>query len=269
MRRPPSALQPAPGPDSGHHVPRAAKPRDASPSDYDLERLEASLRWLQRQEAATRLAVPPSRRPGAPPLSLTRAIAVSAASGSSNASGRRSRSSPNAWRRPSPVAICACRSASWLRACWRRRRSTTFSPLVGPIADAWPRTANGVIRLESRRADVVARRPAGTLRRWLPGATILPASPQNEPFSQRTAPPPPARSSEGETLAMLQPGVADAPATSPREADRDARSGRDRASDAARRAVHRGRRSGHRADRVPARRRSPRRHRRAGAGRDL
>src|SRR5712691_1103734 len=60
-----ASLQPAPGADSRRSVPLTAEPRDASATDYDLERLEASLRWLQRQEAAARLArtaQPPPRR---------------------------------------------------------------------------------------------------------------------------------------------------------------------------------------------------------------
>ena len=58
----PVSLQPAHS-SSGRHQPPAAQRRDEIMREIDLERLEASLRWLQRQETAMRLpratALPP------------------------------------------------------------------------------------------------------------------------------------------------------------------------------------------------------------------
>jgi hypothetical protein len=61
-------------PSSGRHQPPAAERRDEIMSDHDLKRLEASLRWLQRQEAATRLprAASLPSVPGLAPVDPTR-----------------------------------------------------------------------------------------------------------------------------------------------------------------------------------------------------
>jgi len=58
---------------SGRHPPPTAERRDEIMSDHDLKRLEASLRWLQRQEVATRLprATPLPPVPGAAPVDAT------------------------------------------------------------------------------------------------------------------------------------------------------------------------------------------------------
>jgi hypothetical protein len=53
---PEAPLQPAETGGSGRHERPAARRGDEIMSELDLERLEASLRWLQRQEAATRLS---------------------------------------------------------------------------------------------------------------------------------------------------------------------------------------------------------------------
>jgi hypothetical protein len=66
----PTSLQPAQASNSGWHEQPAAECRDETISDRDLERLEASLRSLQRQEAAMRLprATPLPPVSGLPPL---------------------------------------------------------------------------------------------------------------------------------------------------------------------------------------------------------
>src|SRR6266508_222762 len=62
-------LQPAAAGNSRRHEQPAAERGDEVISQLDLERLEASLRWLQRQEAATRLSrgAPPRPEPGLAP----------------------------------------------------------------------------------------------------------------------------------------------------------------------------------------------------------
>ena len=59
-----ASLQPAHS-SSGRHQPPAAQRRDEIMREIDLERLEASLRWLQRQETAMRLP----RATASPPVS--------------------------------------------------------------------------------------------------------------------------------------------------------------------------------------------------------
>jgi hypothetical protein len=59
-----ASLQPSDPASSGRREQPAAPGRDAVMSDYDLERLETSLRWLQRQEASTRLPPAPTLPPG-------------------------------------------------------------------------------------------------------------------------------------------------------------------------------------------------------------
>ena len=130
-------VQPAPEPDSGRHVTRAAEPPDASASDYDLERLEAGLRWLQRQEAATRLAranQPPPRRTSTLLDARDRRLSgerfVERFGSPISLEPERLTPPPGPGRHLRvPLAILVAASS-------RRRRSTTFCRWFGPIAGA-------------------------------------------------------------------------------------------------------------------------------------
>jgi hypothetical protein len=70
---PKPANDPAGSPVKNSDLPPAGKPRDEITSDPDLKRLEASLRWLQCQEAAMRLprATPLPPVPGLAPVDTT------------------------------------------------------------------------------------------------------------------------------------------------------------------------------------------------------
>ncbi len=214
-------LQPAPEPDSGRRVPSDAEPRDASASDYDLERLEASLRWLQRQEAATRLA-----RANQPPPRRTSTLL--------DARDRRLSGERFVERFGSPISLEPERLAPPpgprrnLRAPLAILVASIFAAsaiyyflVAGSSPSSVPGPAPQMASFGSRAAappptpSGQPKHPPVLARGDDPAASL-----QSEPFSQPTAPPPPARSSEGETLAMLQPGAPGAEATFPREAVR-------------------------------------------------
>jgi hypothetical protein len=212
-----AALQPAPGADSGDHVPRAAEPRDESPADYDLERLEASLRWLQRQEAATRLAgatQPPPRR----------------TSTLLDARDRRLSGERFVERFRSPLSLEPERLAPPQRRNLRAPLGILVASMLAASAiyyffvAGWAPSLTGpapqMASVGSRAAAPTSLSSDQPERRPVVARGDDPAvSPQHEPFSQRTAQPP-AQSSESEMLAMLQPVTPKAEAMSPREADR-------------------------------------------------
>jgi hypothetical protein len=214
-------LQPAPEPDGGRHVTPAAERSDASASEYDLERLEASLRWLQRQEAATRLA-----RANQPPPRRTSTLL--------DARDRRLSGERFVERFGSPISLEPERLAPPpgpgrnLRAPLAILVASIFAASAiyyFLVAGSGPSSVRGpapqMASFDSRAAtppptpSAQPRHPPVLARGDDPAA-----SPQSEPFSQPTAPPPPARSSEGETLAMLQPGAPSAQAPFPAEAVR-------------------------------------------------
>jgi hypothetical protein len=212
-----ASLQPAPGADSDRPVTPAAAPRDASAADYDLERLEASLRWLQRQEAATRLArasQPPPRR--TPALLDARDRRLNGERFRSPLSLEPERLAPPTGprrnlRAPLAILVASIFAASAIYYFFAAGSGPSPAPRTGPQMASFGSRAAAPTLAPSGQPEhppVVARGddPA--------------ASPQSEPFSQRTAPPPPARSSEGETLAMLQPGAPSAQAPFPSEAVR-------------------------------------------------
>jgi hypothetical protein len=214
-------LQPAPEPESGRHVTRAAEPPEASANDYDLDRLEASLRWLQRQEAATRLAranQPPPRRTSTLLDARDRRL-------SGERFGERfgspislepERLTPPApprrnLRAPLGILVASMLAASAIYYFFVAGWAPSSTPGPAPqMASVGSRAAapTSLSSHKPERPPVVARGDDAA------------ASPQHEPFSQPTALPPPARSSEGDALAMLQPVTPSAEAMSPREADR-------------------------------------------------
>ena len=214
-------LQPAPEPDSGRHVRRAAEPPDASASDYDLERLEASLRWLQRQEAATRQA-----RANQPPPRRTSTLL--------DARDRRLSGERFVERFGSPISLEPERltpppgPGRHLRVPLAILVASIFATSAiyyffaagsgpSPVPDTGPQMASFGSRAAAPPPTLAGQpKPPPVVARGDDPA----ATPQSEPFSQRTAPPPPARSSEGETLAMLQPGAPSVQATFPSEAVR-------------------------------------------------
>ena len=198
-------LQPAP---DAHRGKPAAPRRDEIMTDQDLERLEASLRWLQRQEAATRLArapqLPPVRRP-APVDAEDRP-----AGGERYAERVRSPLSlepermmppPSNPRRdlraPLGILVLGILAASIVYyltiGSWTPEATPTPGPRLASVASkgvAPPSTSAG--REEARPAIARDDEPA--------------TSPQGEQSPPRTATALPARSSEGEIVAMLQPG---------------------------------------------------------------
>jgi hypothetical protein len=211
-------LQPAPEPDSGRHVTRAAEPPDASANDYDLDRLEASLRWLQRQEAATRLA-----RANQPPPRRTSTLL--------DARDRRLSGERFVERFGSPISLEPERLAPPPRRSLRAPLGILVASMLAASAiyyffvagwapSSTPGPAPQMASVSSRAAALTptfpdrAERPPVVAR-----GDDAAASAQHEPFSQPTAPPP-AQSSESETLAMLQPVTPSAEAMPPRQADR-------------------------------------------------
>jgi hypothetical protein len=96
-----ASLQPA-HPTSERYEPPAAPHPDEVMNDRDLERLEASLRWLQRQDTTANTRLPPMHATVAPSATVTLAAMYTAGA-------FRSRSSPSAWRlRPGGRATTAC-----------------------------------------------------------------------------------------------------------------------------------------------------------------
>ena len=195
-----ASFQPA-HPSSGQHQPPTADRRDESMSDHNLKRLEASLRWLQRQETATRLprATPLPPVPGLAPVDAT---------------GRR-HSSEIVGRKPSGSALAGPPLAM------RSRRDNLRWPLgivvviifAAPIAyylsvGGWVPPVLGP-QIASFDQTIVA-----------PQEHDPETSAPTEMSSERMGISQAAKSSEGETIAMLQGGITGAQAPSPGKANR-------------------------------------------------
>src|SRR5262245_33053186 len=138
----------------------AAARRDQIMSDHDLERLEASLRQLQRQESATRLVpaiwlpCPGSPRSCERPSSQRREV--------------RRRLSVAALARAPTTPASACHVAPRYRHSGRHRgrehlggdsRVLLRGGRVGPVLRACAWTANDIIRSDCHRAAVPVYRP--------------------------------------------------------------------------------------------------------------
>ena len=151
-------------PNIGRHEQPAAEHRDEIMSDRDLERLEASLRWLQRQESATRLpraTLLPC--PGSLP-SMQEAV-VTAARGSATVFASPRSLEPE--RLPPPPEMSrrniGAPSASWSRVSWWRQSRITLRWEGGSPRQTCAWAANGVIRSDSRCAAVMVHRPTSVL----------------------------------------------------------------------------------------------------------
>ena len=214
-----ASFQPA-HPSSGRHQPPAAERRDEIMSDHDLKRLEASLRWLQRQEVAARL-------PRATPLPPVPGLAPVDATGRRHSSemlvkGLRAPRSLEPERLAPPLAM-------------RSRRDNLRWPLgivvasifAAPIAyyfsvGGWgPPPALGP-QIASFDQTIAAPQLKATQQSRPIGAQDHDpeTSAPREMSSERTGISQTARSSEGETVAMLQGGVTGAQAPSLGKANR-------------------------------------------------
>jgi hypothetical protein len=186
----------------------AADRRDEIMSDHDFERLEASLRWLQRQESATRLPRATNLAP------VPRLAPVDAGgrrqSGERFGDGFRSPRSLEPERLPHPpempshsigvpvgivVAIILVATMAYYFAVGGRVPPSEPAPA--------PQTA-------SSDPTVIAP-PSSPTGQQGPTATMAQdddrtTSAQSEISAQRSKASQPARSSEGETVAMVQPG---------------------------------------------------------------
>jgi hypothetical protein len=178
-------------PNMGRHEQPAAEHRDETMSDRDLERLEAILRRLQRQESATRLPRATNRAPvsGLAPPSGHRQ------SGERFGDGFRAPRSLERQRLPPPLEM---------------PRRTIGAPvgivvaiiLVATIAyyfavGGWAPPSEPAPAPQTASSDPPVVAP--------PQHDDRATSPQSEISSQHSKASQPARSSEGETVATLQP----------------------------------------------------------------
>jgi hypothetical protein len=207
-------------PNSGHEQP-AAERRDAIVGDHDFERLEASLRWLQRQDSATRLprTTQLAPVPGLAPIDASSRRRSSELFGESFRSPR----SLEPGRLAPPPAM------------WRRNIRATIGILAAFILGAtiayyfsmgrWAPPSEPTPESQTASFDpTVVAPPSWSTGQQTPGPTVAqdndPAtSAQSQVSSQRTKTSQPARSSGGETVAMLQPAEPGAQAPTTRALD--------------------------------------------------
>jgi TPR repeat protein len=234
-----ASLQPSDPVSSGRHEQPAAPRRDAVMSDYDLERLETSLRWLQRQEASTRLPPAPTLPPGPGLASLD--SRGRRHGGDRFASDFRSPLSLEPERMAPPPAMMSGRSnlrwslyifiasavvassAYYLSAGGFVPPSEPVAPPKLASADSSPAPAPAAGRQElvGKKQSLgnkdswptVARDDDPEALREL-AAQSLKASKTAQLTAKLTAKTP-AKSSEGDTVAMLAPPVGAAPAPAP------------------------------------------------------
>jgi hypothetical protein len=227
--QPEAPLQPAQSGGSRRPDRPAAQRADEIMGELDLERLEASLRWLQRQEAATRLS-----RGAHPFREATLAPQVPRAGGERLSEPHRSplslepqrmappplKSRGDNLRGPLRILMASCVAAPFLYYFF----ATGSPPPAGPAPA--PRMAS----VDTRLAVPPPARPAGT------GDVVPAAAPADEPKTspvtspvtapmtspktsaesevpaRTTEPLPAARLPEREAVAMLRPDAAAAPA---------------------------------------------------------
>jgi hypothetical protein len=205
-------------PSIGRHQLPTAEHRDEIVSDHDLKRLEASLRRLQRQEAAARL--PRATLPPEPALAPVDARSARHG-GETSGDGFRSPRSLEP-ERPGPPPAKSRRN---IRA---PLGILIVSILVATIAyyfatGGWAPPSEPAPELQT--APTVVAPPSWSTGQQAPRPTMAQdddraKSAQTEISSQRNQTSQPARSSEGKTGAMLQPGEPGAQAPSPGKANR-------------------------------------------------
>ncbi|SRR6266508_355736 len=209
-------LQPAAAGNSRRHEQPAAERGDEVISQLDLERLEASLRWLQRQEAATRLSrgAPPRPEPGLAP----RDAPVRRDSGERFVDLHRSplsleperlmppplRSRGDNLRGPLRILMATCVAAPFVYYFLAAGSAPPSGPAPSP-------------QMASFDARVVVAPPASSVRPPELGPTMAQgdgsgASAEGEMPARTTETLRTARLSERATVAMLQPGATGAQA---------------------------------------------------------
>jgi hypothetical protein len=207
-------------PVENRHQPPAAERRDEITSDRDLVRLEASLRWLQRQEAVTRL-------PRATPLPPVSGLAPV------DATDRHHNSEMLVDSLQAPRSLEPERLAPPIEMTSRRPNlrwplgilvaSILAAPIAyyfsvggwGPPPELGPQIASlDQMIVSSHLKATQESRP--TRAQDQDAETSVPA----EMSSERTGISQTARSSESETVAMLQGGITGAQAPSPGKANR-------------------------------------------------
>jgi hypothetical protein len=211
--RPPSEGLRSDDRNRGDHLSNTASAGDRCDevmSDHDLERLEASLRQLQRQESATRL-------PRATNLAAVPGLAPVDASGRRQSGERfgdgfRSLRSLEPERLQPPLEMP------------RRNRAAPVGIVVAIIlvattayyfaVEGWTPPSEPTPAPQTASSDpTVVARPSSPTGQQAPPPTMAQdddraTSAQSEISSQRIKASQPARSSEGETVAMVQPGEA-------------------------------------------------------------
>jgi hypothetical protein len=211
-----ASFQPA-HPSSGRYQLSAAERRDEIVSDHDLKRLEASLRRLQRQEAAARL--PRATLPPVPALASVDARSVRH-SGETSGDGFRSPRSLEPERLVPPPAMSRRNIRAPLGILIVSILVATIAYYLATGGWAPPEPAP-----EPQRTPTVIAPPSWSTGHRAPQppmaqdddrATLA----QTEISSQRNQTSQPARSSEGKIGAMLQPGEPGAQAPSPGKANR-------------------------------------------------
>ena len=197
-------------PNIGRHAQRAAEHRDENISDRDLELLEASLRRLQRQESAT-------RPPRAPPVSGFAPVHAN----SRRHSGERAGNGFQSLRLLEPERLPPPPEMS------RRNILAPLGIMVASILVAtiayyfavggWLPPSEPAPGPQTTSFDPTVIAPpswfTGQQASWPTMAqdNDLATSEQSEISTQRTKTSQPARSSEGKTMAMVQPGEPGAP----------------------------------------------------------
>jgi hypothetical protein len=206
---PQASLQPADPVGSRRHERPAARRADEIMSEVDLERLEASLRWLRRQEAATRLS-----RDGHPfgePTLVPHATPASRQGGDRFGETHRSPLSLEPQRLPPPplksrgdnlrgplrILIASCIAAPFLYYFFATGSAPPETPASSP-------------RMASVESLVVAPPPSNAIpaREAAPAAVPAgePTPPAGDDTTLRTVETPPAaQAPEREAVAMLQP----------------------------------------------------------------
>jgi hypothetical protein len=212
-----ASLQPAHA-NHGSHEPPAAQHRQEIMGDTDLDRLEASLRWLQRQEAAVRRPLAPlPPKPGFAPLDAGGTRGPSGATNGASGYRHSAEMSGNALRSPRSLEPERLRPPPL-----RSRRDSLRWPLRILIASisatpilyyfavgSWAPQSESVPppQLASVEPVNVAPPPSSVQQRWPTRAqdddraTLEPS----EIPAERTKASPPEKSPAGESVAMLQP----------------------------------------------------------------
>jgi hypothetical protein len=204
----------------GRHQPPATEGHDEITNDRDLKRLEASLRWLQRQEVATRLppTTPLPPVPGLAPVDATgrrhsRGLPVDNLRAPRSLEPERLTPPPAVGshrdNRRWPLAVVLTGIIAAPIAYYFSVGDRGLSPQFGPQTVSFDQT-------------IGAPQSKGAQKYGLTGAQDRDheTSAPTEMPSERTGDSQTAKSSEGETMAMVHGGSIGAPAPSPGKAKR-------------------------------------------------